>query len=125
MIGSFSEFNLINESIDGGDCYEANGRKVWSDPKHKGDILYHAEVQGQGRIGDRTFGHAFILRGDVNSGTVFDYSNGRSIEIPAIVYFSIGNIEWIGNYFTYTNKDINKMISKHEHWGPWELKTKW
>ena len=116
--------SALNEST-GGDCYQANGRAVLFDKKHRRDTLYHAEVQGQGRNSDKTFGHAFVLRGDPQNGTVFDYSNGNSFEIPAIIYFSIGNVEWIGNYFTYSQDDISRKVEQYGHWGPWDLKTKY
>jgi hypothetical protein len=119
------EISNLNESNDGGDCFIANGREILFGNKHKKDILYHAEVSGTGRLKGRNFGHAFILRGDTKSGTVFDYSNGKLLELPAIIYFSIGNIEWNDNYYTYTKEQVSRMVVKYETWGAWDLKTKW
>lgn len=122
----FSKFiSRLRESIDGGDCFEANGREILFGKKHRNDVLYHAEVSGTGRLKGRNFGHAFILRGDPQTGTVFDYSNGGSLELPAIIYFSIGNIEWNNNYYTYTREQVSRLTDRYETWGPWDLKTKW
>ena len=89
---------------------------------HQGDglKLVHAEVMGQGNLEGTTFGHAFIVDGD----TVIDKSNGRDIRMPQMIYFAIGQIYNLNNYYVYNDKEFTEQVTKYGHWGPWELKTR-
>ena len=113
-----------------GDCYEAAGRYMLDNCHKKNLLLVHAEVTGQGRIDGVQYGHAFVLDGD----TVIDVSNGRNVRMPKKVYFLLGKIGEFdlktedidtsrANMHTYTCDQFREKISKHEHWGPWDLKT--
>lgn len=113
-----------------GDCYEAAGRYMLDNCHRKNLILVHAEVTGQGRIDGVKYGHAFILDGN----TVIDVSNGNNIRMEKMVYFLLGKIGQYdlktkdvdtskANMHTYTCDQFREKISRHEHWGPWDLQT--
>lgn len=120
-----------------GDCYEAAGKYIL-DKSHlymglnhdvggevsdaEGLVLVHAEVAGQGPMEGETFGHAFVW--DTNTDVVIDRSNNRDIQLPKILYFALGAIEDIDNYYTYTPEEMMIHLIKSKHWGPWDLKTR-
>lgn len=111
--------NLFTENTSNGDCYEANGREFLNNTDY--DYLVHGEVQGQGPISNITFGHAWLEKGN----TVYDFSNNRKLEIPKDVYYAIGHIDSINNIYKYDKPEFHKKLSEHEHWGPWDLETKY
>ena len=51
--------------------------------------------------------------------TVYDYSNGREIEVPAALYYGLGNIEKSENRY-YDYQEALKVSNKFGHYGPWE-----
>ena len=72
---------------------------------------------------------------------MIDRSNGRSIQLPKVVYYSLGQIasadmsKWGkpefdqdvfsgGNFHKYTWEEARKKIVNSGHWGPWDLVTK-
>ena len=80
----------IPKNNKGGDCYEVAGRYLM-DESLKGNknlILVHGEVEGQGPIAGIRYGHAWIEDGEM----IVDKSGGRNIQLPKIIYYSIGNI---------------------------------
>lgn len=51
--------------------------------------------------------------------TVYDYSNGRKIELPQAVYYGLGRIDKAdARYYTIT--EMRKTSLKFGHYGPWE-----
>ena len=119
--------SLIQEVQDenvlaAGDCYEAAGKYMMDNCMFGGCdlVLVHGEVMGQGRLEGMTYGHAWILNGN----TVIDKSNGGNLHLPRQVYYSIGQIDNIGNTHTYTWEEARRKIMDLGHWGPWDLKTK-
>lgn len=104
-----------------GDCYEANGR-YFMDNCHKNPNLriVHGEVSGQGDLAGTTFGHCWVVDGE----NVLDFSNGRDIRISKMIYYAIGNVEWINNYHVYDCRTFHENLDKWGHWGCWDLKTK-
>jgi len=119
-----------------GDCYEAAGKyilglsRLYMDGSKVGGeaadasglVLIHAEVAGQGPMEGTTFGHGFVL--DTETDHIIDRSNGRNLQLPKVVYFAIGGIEDIGNYFEYSPEEMMDNLIKFKHWGPWDLKTR-
>jgi hypothetical protein len=108
-----------------GDCYEAAGRFMMlkgmlaKDPTRY--RLVHAEVAGQGGLEGVTYGHGFVV--DTEAQTVIDKSNGRDLELPVLLYYTLGKIDEIGNIHEYTYSEMAKKITRHGHWGPWDLET--
>lgn len=51
--------------------------------------------------------------------TVYDHSNGREIELPAAVYYGLGNIEKSENRY-YDYQQALKVSDSFGHYGPWE-----
>ena len=108
-----------------GDCYEAAFKMLmdlclFSPEEAPRYLLVHAEVQGQGPLAGARFGHAFLVRDSV---TVIDHSNGRSIEMPAFLYYAIGQIQNIGNERQYTWEESRQRAVDHGTYGPWDLVT--
>lgn len=84
-------------------------------------ILVHGEVMGRGPLEGVTFGHAWIV--DTKTDTVIDNSNGGNVRIPKAVYYLLGHIEHIGNYYEYTVEQAMEKMREFKHYGPWDLKT--
>lgn len=108
-----------------GDCYEAAFKFIMDEclltPENENRyILVHAEVMGQGAIAGTTFGHAFVVR---DRSTVVDRSNGRNLEMPAFLYYAIGQISDIGNEHQYTWKEAREKANDVGTYGPWDLVT--
>jgi hypothetical protein len=111
----------IPKSCQAGDCYCAAGHYLMEHGMSKPNlVLVHGEVTGQGKIKNIKYGHAWIEDGDM----VIDNSQGRHIELPKMVYYALGNIE-PEKTFRYTLEQMRKKILDTEHWGPWELVTKY
>lgn len=106
-------------AASGGDCYEANGRYFLNNLGNKNLRLVHGEVTGQGGLAGVNYGHAWLEDGD----TVIDVSNGRNLRLPKIVYYALGGIDRNDNYHVYDASKFSQRLTKHEHWGPWDLKT--
>ena len=122
----------------GGDCYEASGKYIMDECLTDCDlILVHGEVSGQGELAGVRYGHAWVEDGD----TVIDKSNGRDLQMPKILYYTIGQIAGVdmskwgqpefgsdvfteGNLHKYTWDQARKKILDYGHWGPWDLETK-
>ena len=110
----------ILKEIAQGDCYEAAGNLILPMfSKHeipKGAEMVHGMVDGQGALQGKRYGHAWVETDD----TVYDYSNGRKLEIPKAVYYGLGNIRKEDNKY-YTPEEARKWIMKTKTWGPWEM----
>jgi hypothetical protein len=105
-----------------GDCFRAalNLLLVRNFPKNKGDSLIHAFVHGRGKAYGHRFPHAWV---ETKEGIVMDHSGGKHIDIPKEFYYSLGNIDpnEKGAYVSYTLADTRKKVTKHKHYGPWDL----
>ena len=113
---TYEEF--LNESKGGGDCYQSAGNLIlpmYGD-KHKGYTLVHGMVNGQGPLNSVRYGHAWVELDDI----VFDYSNGRKLEIPKRVYYHVGQIKENDNIY-YTQEETRRWILDIGTWGPWEM----
>jgi hypothetical protein len=104
-----------------GDCYEAAGKYMMDHALFPGGedhlILVHGEVTGQGDIMGLKYGHAWVEDGEM----VIDVSNGRDIRMPKPLYYALGGIG--DNLHKYTVEEFRRKVSKHKHWGPWDLVT--
>lgn len=80
----------------------------------------HGIVTGQGPINGIEYGHAWVEDGD----TVHDYSRGRDIQMPKMLYYAFGNIDE-SKQFRYTPEEMRKKILDTGHWGPWDLQSKY
>lgn len=121
--------SYIIERHDGdGDCMQAAANLMMQfytpffgkQLKPKGSpVLVHALVYGQGKAKGFRFPHAWVEDGD----TVYDYSNGRKIEMPRSSYYAIGKIDpkQKGSYMKYAFSDMKKKLLSTGHYGPWEL----
>ena len=96
----------------GGDCFLASYHLIM---EQNDLILVHGIVTGQGDLNGVRYAHAWCERGDM----VLDYSNGRRLEIPKILYYAIGNI-LESNLYRYTHRQACGFAVETEHSGPWE-----
>ena len=55
---------------------------------------------------------------------MLDFSNGKELKLPKMIYYAIGNVEWINNFYEYDAQSFHDNISRYSHWGPWDLKTR-
>ena len=106
-------------SLMEGDCYEAAGEYMMRFLFGGGEdiLLVHGEVTGQGPLEGLKYGHAWVEKGD----TVIDLSNGRNLRMPKALYYQLGRIG--SNVHKYTMAEFRRKVSRHKHWGPWDLKT--
>lgn len=118
------------KKTSGGDCYEAAANYILSvgNPAFGGTVgaaknllVVHAEVMGQGPLEGTTFGHGFVV--DKSNDSVIDKSNGRDLHLPRVIYYAIGQIEYIGNIHEYTYEEVTEKMVESGHYGPWDLKT--
>ncbi len=118
------------QKTSGGDCYEAAAKYILSvgNPVFGGTagaaanlVVVHAEVMGQGGIAGVQYGHGFVV--DKSDDSVIDKSNGRDLHLPRVIYYAIGQIEYIGNIHEYTYKEVAEKMAESGHYGPWDLKT--
>jgi hypothetical protein len=112
----------------GGDCYEAAAQFCMGfmpEPvQFVGEpYLVHAEVKGQGKAEGIRFGHAWV-EDDEN---VYDYSNGRRIVMPKVVYYAIGDIQTENpeKYQRYRFPDARAKMLKTKHYGSWDIETEY
>ena len=104
-----------------GDCFIVHGRFMTNpiNVKDSGKfILVHAEVSGQGPLTGLRYCHCWLEK----DGVVYDWTNGREIQMPKELYYFLGEVVQIeGKYAKYTNLEVCKQVLTHNHWGPWEL----
>ena len=114
----------------GGDCYEAAGQFCMGSVFMPEPIefvgephLVHAEVKGQGKAQGIRFGHAWVE----DEENVYDYSNGRRIVMPKVVYYAIGDIqtEHPEKYQRYTFPEARAKMLKTKHYGSWDIETEY
>ena len=117
---TFTITEALKKNVEvGGDCYDANAKQFMVlSSKDKKMVLVHGYVssQTQNRI---RYDHCWIE----NDNEVLDFSNGRAIKVPKILYYALGHVR-DNELFKYSLKDVMKNLDKHEHWGPWDLKSK-
>ena len=108
-----------------GNCFDVAAKLVIDNDYSKefnDPLLVHGEVAGQGPLEGIRFGHAWVEDGNV----VIDKSNGKDLKIPKLLYYALGNIEdKKGKIYRYNLEETRKMLLKHAHYGPWDLKTKY
>ena len=103
-----------------GDCYEAAGRHIIHDHLHSPNStvrLVHGEVAMDGPHLGKTMGHAWIEDGD----NVFDPSNGGNLRMPKNEYYSLGKINELNNFHSYSPKEAAQQMVELQHFGPWHL----
>jgi hypothetical protein len=115
---SFKTFisEAIRQKNLNGDCYVAAYRLMSSNYK-KDMKLVHGLVVGQGNLAGIRYNHAWVESDDI----VYDYANGRKIELPKPLYYKIGKIKE-SDIFRYDQADMYMMTSKTGTYGPWERK---
>jgi len=113
-----------------GDCYYIAGQFAMDNiftPKNINYIgtpyLVHGEEQGQGAISHIRYGHAWI-EDDEN---VYDFSNGRELVIPKVIYYAIGDIKTENpkKYRKYTFAEARRKMLDTGHYGCWDLDVKY
>jgi len=113
---------------DGGNCYEVAANLMLdlmryphlADNKHNIELC-HAEPLGQGPINGIRHGHAWLEFYDTYTDMVWviDYSNGKQVEMPQVMYYKVGHIE-PEKVKRYKQDEVPQMLLEHEHYGPWE-----
>ena len=124
----FKTGGKISKKNKHGDCYVVAGRIALNNRLPKGEnrefvgepYVIHAQVIGQGAIEGLKYGHAWV-EDDVY---VYDYSNGRELKIPKVVYYKLGQvIEQQPIYFKYTFGEAKRKMAETGHFGSWDLIT--
>lgn len=106
-----------------GDCYHA-ALKYFMDNWDNPDVrMVHGEVAGQGPMEGKTFGHAWIEVHDPDNDEpmVIDPSNGGDLHMPISQYYSMGKINELDNYHSYTFPQAVEKATELQHSGPWDL----
>jgi len=109
---------LENKKNGGGDCFNVAGRAMLEQTHGKEAKLIHAFVSGQGPLKGVRYAHAWNEVGNV----VFDYSNGRNLELPKEFYYQLGEVsEAEGEYAIYNLTEAFSKFAEHMTFGPWDL----
>jgi hypothetical protein len=110
-----------------GDCYYVAGQFAMGalSPKKIKYIgtpyIVHAEVQGQGKVSDIRYGHAWVEDDEL----IYDFSNNREIVFPKQLYYAIGDIKTDNpkKYRKYTFDEARKKMVETKHYGCWDLEV--
>ena len=99
-----------------GDCFQVAGRYVLDHPTLSKDVyaFVHGIVNGQGPLSGLAFTHAWIER----DGNVIDHSNGRKIEMPIELYYTLGGIK---TTVRYTPREAANKMLESGHYGAWDM----
>lgn len=104
-----------------GDCYLAAAKYLLDrGPENPELRLAHGEVCGQGPLSGVTYGHAWVLDGDM----VIDRANGRDLRVPKALYYAIGGVDHLNNLHQYTFHETCEKLLTTKNYGPWDLKTR-
>jgi hypothetical protein len=101
-----------------GDCYKAAAEYML---RQMSGWLCHGTAIGRGPIAGIPHGHAWWESddGEVPGVIVVDPSNGRVVECPSALYYSLGNID-PDKVERFNIKDTVRMLRTTEHYGPWD-----
>jgi GNAT superfamily N-acetyltransferase len=120
-----------------GDCYIAAYQAMKTGDEYR---LVHGVVTGQGELEGVRFDHAWVehsqkpeipadapitaeqramLEQMEPMTIVIDNSNGLDIEIPAVMYYRIGQIDPT-TVARYTYEEMARNMVTYEHYGPWD-----
>jgi len=105
-----------------GDCYQAAVGFMWAaiEQGRQADLtVCHGEVEGQGALRGRRFGHAWCERALPGATIVTDASNGRMLSMSQTEYYMLGRID-AESVKRYDAREVNELLVEHEHFGPWE-----
>ena len=120
----------VKKENSGGDCYVVAGEfamgKLFA-PKQIDYVgtpyVVHAEVKGQGAIEGLRYGHAWVE----DDEWVYDFSNGREITFPKVLYYLIGNIKTDNpkKYRRYTFEEARRKMVQTGNYGCWDIETEY
>ena len=103
-----------------GDCYEAAGRLALEFIRGKFPKAELVHGVALNSLDYMPMGHAWVELG----GTVYDYSNGRSLKVPKRLYYgqgAIGELMKKGyKQHRYKGIEVAEAVLKYGHWGPWK-----
>jgi hypothetical protein len=104
-----------------GNCYQA-AVTMMLDAKELGLIkpkVIQATVVGQGPIAGVSYGHSWLEaenRDYPGLRIAYDYSSGKSVQLPASLYRQIGRVT---NVHEYDDAQMRVAMLKAGHYGPW------
>lgn len=82
-------------------------------------IVHGTPVGTSGEIVGMRHWHAWV---EVETGagewTVLDYSNGKDVRIPRLLYYAIGRLDE-SCVWRFTLAEAERLRRKHRHCGPW------
>jgi len=113
-----------------GDCFQAAANLLFDKFVDNPDArICHGVPLGRGGIEGIRFDHAWVevdeLQGTLPNGreiwdrTVYDYSNGNEVVMPAALYYHYGNIE-SEDVRRFTAKEALEKMKETGFYGPWE-----
>lgn len=109
-----------------GDCFQAAASLLCDlaeqDPATRAEVV-HGVVTGSpdGPVAGLRFTHAWVeTPGPLPEfPTVLDHSNGRQLELPAAIYYAVGQIDarTVERYDVHT---LRRRMVRFKHYGPWD-----
>ena len=127
--GKFTKEQLTSwksNKLDVGDCFEVSARLIIKSKQKelRGAKLCHGIVTGQGPLDGCKFGHAWLeyqiaINNELTITMVMDNSNGKSINLPAELYYRIGQISE-KSVERYSQDEVKKLLLSTGHYGPWK-----
>ena len=108
-----------NNLPGGGDCFDSAYNYMMKNGFGNHELrLVHGFVSGRGKLDGYRFTHAWC-EDDEN---VYDNANNRTIKIPKVIYYGMGNV--VPDECKYYNiEDVVRKSSKYKHKGPWDIKN--
>ena len=139
----FAQKHGNERPVGNGDCFESAVRvmnDVLSSEDKKTAKICHGVPMGQGKIEGIRFDHAWVEVtrktdfGDADPSDpqvkfmmerfptqviVYDYSNGRELQMPRELYYAIGQID-SDDVKRFSAQEAYNQMSKKGFYGPWE-----
>lgn len=95
--------------------------------------VVHGRPMGQGPHAGRRIWHAWVevtrvievptqdgsVTHEVELVTAVDRSNGKDLEVPAVLYRSIGELDGDDVVWSWTLEEAHQQMVTYGHYGPW------
>ena len=100
-----------------GNCYQMALRMATRHEAHGAVVVHGRPVYRGSELIDDPEGRYDHAWAEVN-GMVLDYSNGNEVELPAPMYYRVGEIQQ-QNCKRYTVQAAHEHMMEFGHYGPW------
>lgn len=104
---------MHKRQVDSGDCFVVSSKLMYTPFFYKNSKLVHGFIKVENH--SLPIVHAWIEMND----TIYDYSNGKKIEIDKKTYYEKRKID-PSTCVYYTFKEFLIQSNAHNNYGPWD-----